>query len=116
MKKQFLLFAAATLFSVSSLMAQAARQMPTPEERTKTTMEKINAFNLTADNSAKVQTILTDFYKSQQELKALIQKMYEADKDELVKRKHPFFGKMKLDEWGGLNYKHFDHHLRQFGV
>ncbi len=68
MKKQFLLFAAATLFSVSSLMAQAGRQMSTPEERTKSTMEKINSFNLTADNQTKVQTILTDFYKSAQTL------------------------------------------------
>ncbi|MFT3909902.1 MAG: hypothetical protein QM737_10785 [Ferruginibacter sp.] len=66
MKKQFLLFAAATLFSVSSLMAQAGRQMSSPEERTKATMEKINQFNLSSDNYSKVQTILMDFYKSAQ--------------------------------------------------
>lgn len=29
---------------------------------------------------------------------------------------HPFFGKMTPDELGVLNYKHLDHHLRQFGV
>jgi uncharacterized protein DUF1569 len=57
-----------------------------------------------------------DFYESQQELKALIQKLYDTDKKELLQRKHPFFGKLTLDEWGLLNYKHFDHHLRQFGV
>lgn len=27
---------------------------------------------------------------------------------------HPFFGKMKQKEWGILNWKHLDHHLRQF--
>lgn len=57
-----------------------------------------------------------DFYESQQELKTLIEKLYNTDKDELLQRKHPFFGKLTLDEWGLLNYKHFDHHLRQFGV
>lgn len=57
-----------------------------------------------------------DFYKSQQELKALIEKLYSTDKNELVQRKHPFFGKLTVDEWGLLNYKHFDHHLRQFSV
>jgi hypothetical protein len=57
-----------------------------------------------------------DFYESQQELKTLIEKLYNTDKNELVQRKHPFFGKLTIDEWGLLNYKHFDHHLRQFGV
>jgi hypothetical protein len=57
-----------------------------------------------------------DFYESQKALKALIEKLYYTDKTELVQRKHPFFGKMTLDEWGLLSYKHFDHHLRQFGV
>jgi hypothetical protein len=57
-----------------------------------------------------------DFFESQQELKTLIEKLYNTDKNELAHRKHPFFGKMTIDEWGLLNYKHFDHHLRQFGV
>ena len=29
---------------------------------------------------------------------------------------HPFFGKLKPDEWNILQHKHLDHHLRQFGV
>ncbi len=29
---------------------------------------------------------------------------------------HPFFGSMTRSSWGVLGYKHFDHHLRQFGV
>ncbi|HTX41076.1 MAG TPA: DUF1569 domain-containing protein [Acidobacteriaceae bacterium] len=28
---------------------------------------------------------------------------------------HPFFGRMKPQEWAILMYKHLDHHLRQFG-
>ena len=29
---------------------------------------------------------------------------------------HPIFGTLSRSEWGALSYKHFDHHLRQFGV
>lgn len=29
---------------------------------------------------------------------------------------HPFFGKLSAQEWATLNYKHLDHHLKQFGV
>jgi len=29
---------------------------------------------------------------------------------------HSFFGKMTAEEWGVLQWKHFDHHLRQFGA
>lgn len=29
---------------------------------------------------------------------------------------HPFFGKMSYDEVGQWEYKHLDHHLRQFGA
>jgi len=31
-------------------------------------------------------------------------------------RPHPAFGKMTKDEWGKMQYKHLDHHFRQFGV
>ncbi len=30
--------------------------------------------------------------------------------------KHPFFGQFNTDQWGRMQYKHLDHHLRQFGV
>src|SRR5215213_1228121 len=29
---------------------------------------------------------------------------------------HPAFGKLTRNAWGALTYRHFDHHLRQFGV
>lgn len=29
---------------------------------------------------------------------------------------HPIFGQMDTRLWGALGHKHFDHHLRQFGV
>ena len=29
---------------------------------------------------------------------------------------HPAFGKFSKEQWGKMQYKHLDHHLRQFGV
>ena len=29
---------------------------------------------------------------------------------------HPIFGAFTHQQWGQLQYKHLDHHLRQFGV
>lgn len=29
---------------------------------------------------------------------------------------HPMFGKFTTEQWGKMQYKHIDHHLRQFGV
>ena len=29
---------------------------------------------------------------------------------------HPFWGKLTTAEWNNLQWKHLDHHLRQFGV
>lgn len=29
---------------------------------------------------------------------------------------HPSFGRMRPDDWDVLQYRHFDHHLRQFGA
>jgi hypothetical protein len=29
---------------------------------------------------------------------------------------HPAFGRLSARAWGALTYKHFNHHLRQFGV
>ena len=43
--------------------------------------------------------------------------------DQLVEQKdrddwpiHPMFGVFTKDQWGQMQYKHLDHHLRQFGV
>lgn len=29
---------------------------------------------------------------------------------------HPLFGKLTAEQWGKAQYKHLDHHLKQFGV
>ncbi len=36
--------------------------------------------------------------------------------DDARRADHPIFGAMTTAHWGALGHKHFDHHLRQFGV
>lgn len=38
------------------------------------------------------------------------------EKKDALAIKHPIFGKMNTAQWDALNWKHLDHHLRQFGV
>jgi len=56
------------------------------------------------------------FVAEKQKLIALIESALVITQAGLAKYPHPYFGKFKNDEWARLNWKHFDHHLRQFGV
>ena len=71
--------------------------------------------NLPADASFIVKED-RNFTKEQDELLTLIRRFSEADPQSIAAKVHPFFGKMTTDEWGILQWKHLDHHLRQFGV
>lgn len=51
---------------------------------------------------ARLSELITDFHNRG-----------ESGADGMV---HGFFGKLNGKQWGELQYKHVDHHLRQFGV
>lgn len=57
-----------------------------------------------------------EFEKEKRVLAELIRKFGTVGPKVLVNKKHPFFGTMTDQEWGILQYKHLDHHLRQFGL
>lgn len=57
-----------------------------------------------------------NFADEQDKLLTLIRRFAETEPASIAKKIHPFFGKMSSDEWGILQWKHLDHHLRQFGV
>jgi len=57
-----------------------------------------------------------DFDEEKAKLVSLLKKFAKKSASEFENRVHPFFGKMTPTEWSILTYKHFDHHLRQFGV
>lgn len=55
------------------------------------------------------------FETERAELVALV-KRFAAGPSVLTKEAHPFFGELTTQEWDALQWKHLDHHLRQFGV
>lgn len=57
-----------------------------------------------------------DFEKSRKELIELVT-VFAKDGHAAIKiDKHPFFGHLTHHEWDLLQWKHLDHHLRQFGA
>ena len=56
-----------------------------------------------------------DFDKEKEELLKLLNE-FHLKKDQFEWPKHPVFGKFTKEQYGKMNYKHLDHHLRQFGV
>ncbi|MDF2436541.1 MAG: hypothetical protein K0Q95_917 [Bacteroidota bacterium] len=57
-----------------------------------------------------------EFDKEKNRLIELIKRFAEKGENGLTKDPHPFFGKLTGHEWDVLQWKHLDHHLRQFGV
>jgi hypothetical protein len=45
-----------------------------------------------------------------------IKKFFEGGPSKCTIHPHPFFGKFTPEEWAVFQWKHLDHHLRQFGV
>jgi len=56
------------------------------------------------------------FINDQPMPKKLITLFYNNGREKCSQHPHSFFGKLTPDEWGILQWKHFDHHLRQFGA
>ena len=56
-----------------------------------------------------------DFAKEKASLLSLIQELY-SHREKQEWKAHPAFGYFTREQWGQMQYKHLDHHLRQFGV
>jgi hypothetical protein len=56
-----------------------------------------------------------DFEKEKATLVGLIDEFHEKGENHNWMN-HPAFGKFSAEQWGKMQYKHLDHHLRQFGV
>lgn len=57
-----------------------------------------------------------DFETAKADLIVLVKQFSEQGHAAIKNTKHPFFGEMTMQEWDYLQWKHLDHHLRQFGV
>jgi len=56
-----------------------------------------------------------DFNTEKEKLKKVINE-FSTLKTKTNWPKHPFFGNFNTEQWGKLQYKHLDHHFRQFDV
>ncbi|MCL6264912.1 DUF1569 domain-containing protein [Flagellimonas myxillae] len=56
-----------------------------------------------------------DFGPEKENLIALVNE-FHLEKDKQTWDPHPAFGHFTPNQWGQMQYKHLDHHLRQFGV
>jgi hypothetical protein len=63
-----------------------------------------------------IKNDVDDFEKEKNNFKKLLQEFSEGGIEKCTNHPHPFFGKLKPEDWGIGIYKHTDHHLRQFGV
>ena len=45
-----------------------------------------------------------------------VKKFFEGGPAKCTAHPHPFFGKFTPEQWAVFQWKHLDHHLRQFGV
>ena len=55
-------------------------------------------------------------FKIEVEILNQLVKEFHLLKDRKEWNPHPMFGKLTPEQWGKMQYKHLDHHLRQFGV
>lgn len=57
-----------------------------------------------------------DFLKEKSILLSYVDRFVTEGPDIITNKTHPFFGPLTVEEWDTLQWKHLDHHLRQFGV
>jgi hypothetical protein len=57
-----------------------------------------------------------EFQKEKDALVKLVERFAVGGPDQITKDPHPFFGSMTAKEWDIIQWKHLDHHLRQFGA
>lgn len=57
-----------------------------------------------------------DLDRERARLCGLIDRFAAGGRNGCTSHPHSFFGRLTPDEWAILQYKHLDHHLRQFGV
>lgn len=57
-----------------------------------------------------------DFETSRKNLRQTLDEYWEAAQADRLPKNHVLFGAMEKKDWGFLEYKHLNHHLKQFNV
>jgi Protein of unknown function (DUF1569) len=88
----------------------AKRQM-LEDKPFKKSMPTMKAFKFTGKNFPE-----KDFAKEKAIVLAYLDRFVTEGPGIIANKIHPFFGPLTIDEWDTLQWKHLDHHLRQFGI
>ena len=56
-----------------------------------------------------------DFEEVREKAIEMVKLFHGNGSEKCTKYPHPYFGKLTPEEWAILKWKHYDHHLRQFG-
>lgn len=86
-----------------------------PFMKAKFVSDKVFDKNYPTDKSYVFNSNL-DFESEKSKVTSLINNFYENGVKKCTTHPHSFYGKLTPEQWGIAMYKHFDHHLRQFGV
>ncbi|MEM1001354.1 MAG: DUF1569 domain-containing protein [Bacteroidota bacterium] len=54
-------------------------------------------------------------FKKEKDILMILLKELNSQRTKVDWQDHPAFGKLSKDQWGKMQYKHLDHHIRQFG-
>jgi len=92
---------------VKLLYGRSAKKMFTGEKMFKNNLPTSKEFLITYE---------PNFETAKDGLKNLVTKFSREGKDGIVVTSHPLFGQMTYEEIDSAQWKHLDHHLRQFGV
>ena len=71
--------------------------------------------NLTTLDTFKVEDEV-DFGRERQLLLATLEELKQYHEQGGAWPKHPLFGHFTAEQWGKSQYKHLEHHLKQFGI
>lgn len=57
-----------------------------------------------------------DFLEEKERILKYLKEMGVKGNEFFTKKPHAIFGYLTSEEWDSISFKHFDHHLKQFGV
>ena len=92
---------------ISFLFGKSAKRQMLTQPRFKKSLPTVKEFKITHE---------PNFEEARKQLIEMVSKYADEGHGAIKVSKHPFFGNMTMEEWDILQWKHLDHHLKQFGV
>ncbi|MEO8766255.1 MAG: DUF1569 domain-containing protein [Ginsengibacter sp.] len=96
---------------IGLLFGKIAKRQMVNDAPFKKNIPTMKEFKFTGKNAPEKQ-----FLKEKDTLLSYVDRFIREGPGVIANKTHPFFGKLTIEEWDILQWKHLDHHLRQFGV